>query len=62
MWTKQHQAFCSTCGRTTNNVTHYLKDDDGRSLTARVHCAEHKDAVSNLQPGEVREALAESPT
>jgi ribosomal protein L44E len=39
MWTKQHQAFCPACGRYTNHVTHYQKDDAG-SLVADVRCAE----------------------
>ncbi len=39
MWTKQSQGFCPACGRTTNHVTHYHKDDGG-TLVARVHCAE----------------------
>jgi hypothetical protein len=43
MWTKQHQALCGTCGRNTNHVTHYHKDDVGGALIAEVRCAEHKD-------------------
>lgn len=41
MWTKQHKTFCSTCGRTTNHFTHYIKDDAGHAMIADVHCAEH---------------------
>ncbi|MET4589321.1 hypothetical protein [Arthrobacter sp. 754] len=45
MWTKQHLTYCVTCGRNTNQVTHYRKDDAGGSLTAEVQCAEHTEAV-----------------
>jgi hypothetical protein len=44
MWTKQHLTYCVTCGRNTNQVTHYLKDDAGGSLTAHVQCAEHTES------------------
>ena len=44
MWTKQHQAFCSKCGKETKHVTHYQKDDVGGSLVADVQCAEHKES------------------
>lgn len=46
MWTKHHQAFCNTCGKTTHHVTHYMKDHDGGTLIADVQCAEHQDAPS----------------
>lgn len=39
MWTKQHQTFCPACGRATNHVTHYKKDDVG-ALIAFVQCVE----------------------
>jgi ribosomal protein L44E len=39
MWTKQSQSFCPTCGRTTNHVTHFHKDDAG-ALVADVRCVE----------------------
>ena len=39
MWTKQSQSFCATCGRTTNHVTHFHKDDAG-ALVADVRCVE----------------------
>lgn len=39
MWTKQSQSFCPGCGRTTNHVTHFHKDDAG-SLVASARCAE----------------------
>lgn len=45
MWTKQHQALCITCGRSTKHVTHYKKDDVGGSLVAEVQCAEHHEAA-----------------
>ena len=37
---KQHKAFCTSCGKVTNHVTHYEKSDGGQ-LVATVHCAEH---------------------
>jgi ribosomal protein L44E len=37
--TKQSQSFCPTCGRTTNHVTHFHKDDAG-ALVADVRCVE----------------------
>ncbi|WP_350004424.1 hypothetical protein [Pseudarthrobacter sp. WHRI 8279] len=39
MWTKQSQGFCPACGRTTNHVTHFHKDDAG-TLVASARCAE----------------------
>ncbi len=39
MWTKQSQTFCPACGRTTNHVTHFHKDDAG-TLVASARCAE----------------------
>jgi hypothetical protein len=50
MWTKQHQALCGTCGRNTNHVTHYHKDDVGGALIAQVRCAEHKDVLVVNEP------------
>jgi hypothetical protein len=46
MWTKQHQALCMTCGRNTNHVTHYKKDDAGGPLIADVQCVEHREATA----------------
>ena len=48
MWTKQHQTFCITCGRTTNQVTRYRGDDAGGTLIAQVQCAEHPEPPSTL--------------
>lgn len=62
MWTKQHQALCTTCGRNTNHVTHYKKDDVGGSLIAEVQCAEHHEAaVRSEQYQAVRLAPAAEP-
>lgn len=48
MWTKQQLSYCSTCGTSTNKVTHYRKDDSTGSLTAEVRCAQHVEpAVCN---------------
>ena len=43
MGTKQHKTFCAACGKTTNHVTVYQKDDDGGPLLATVQCFEHSD-------------------
>jgi len=43
MGTKQHKTFCAACGKTTNHVTAYQKDDDGGPLVATVQCFEHSD-------------------
>lgn len=45
MGTKQHTTFCVSCGKTTNHVTRYQKDDGGGQLIATVRCAEHTDAA-----------------
>ena len=45
MGTKQHTTFCASCGKSTNHVTRYQKDDGGGSLIATVQCAEHTDAA-----------------
>lgn len=42
MGTKQHKTFCPSCGKTTNHVTRYQKDDGG-PLVATVRCAEHSE-------------------
>lgn len=47
MGTKQHKTFCPSCGKTTNHVTRYQKDDDGGPLIANVRCAEHTESVPN---------------
>jgi ribosomal protein L44E len=46
MGTKQHKTFCPRCGKTTNHMTQYQKDDDGGSLIATVRCAEHSEAAA----------------
>lgn len=46
MGTKQHKTFCPSCGKTTNHVTRYQKDDDGGPLIATVKCAEHIEAAA----------------
>lgn len=56
MWTKQHQALCITCGRNTNHVTHYKKDDGGGPLTAEVQCAEHREAPPAARSGQYQAA------
>ena len=62
MWTKQHQALCVTCGRNTNHVTHYIKDNAGGSLVAEVQCAEHHEApVRSEQYQPVRLTQAAEP-
>jgi hypothetical protein len=43
MGTKQHEAFCGACAKTTNHVTLHQKADDGGQLVATVRCAEHSD-------------------
>jgi hypothetical protein len=40
---KQHKAFCTACGKTTNHVTLFQKADGGGLLVATVHCVEHSD-------------------
>ena len=45
MGTKQHKTLCASCGKTTNHVTRYQKDDGGGSLIATVRCTEHTDAA-----------------
>jgi hypothetical protein len=46
MGTKQQNTFCAACGKTTNHVTRYQKDDAGGSLIATVRCTEHTDAAN----------------
>lgn len=48
MGTKQHTDFCPSCGKTTNHVTRYKKDDGGGQLRATVQCAEHSDSPAEL--------------
>jgi hypothetical protein len=43
MGTKQHSTFCQSCGKTTNHITLYQKDDDGGPLIATVQCFEHQE-------------------
>jgi len=50
VWTKQHQAFCRVCGRTTNHFTHYLKDEEGGGIVPDEHCAEHREDLAAEQP------------
>lgn len=42
MGTKQQTAFCSTCGRNTNHVTGYQRNDAGDLLVTDIRCPEHK--------------------
>jgi hypothetical protein len=44
---KQHKAFCTACGKTTNHVTLFQKADGG-GLLATVHCVEHSDEPARI--------------
>lgn len=48
MGTKQHTAFCLSCGKTTNHVTRYQTDDGGGQLRATVQCVEHSESPANM--------------